>query len=390
MNCQETRQRLSRLADNELQDEEVKAVRGHLAGCPSCRRDLDEQGALDMLLKSRYSTELRDSDLASLWPSVAERLDATPGEKPPNGGGAKVPNEGEIVFKSSSAMQMLNIPERRVETPYRAAGGEPVAPPPQTNAWRWPVAFVVGAALIAGGLIYMKQTTPSLGGTDQSARVASAPGTIGPSGSEGTGAATSQPTSQPSAVAIADPTEAGAAPAEPGASPEAKARIVGKAKRAAKGKGKEGEEPPAPAAKAKAEAKPEAAKVAKGGKKDDLDSLIDNVIGDDTPAKKKAAAAPKADPASDLSEQLDMNQIRNAINKVKGHVQSCYDQFQVEGMAKVTFTISPDGSVKDASIKGKFFGTDTGTCVVGAVKKARFPKFKGKPMTIPNYPFLLQ
>jgi hypothetical protein len=386
MNCQETRQRLSRLADKELRDEELKAVRGHLAECPSCRRELDEQGALDMLLKSRYETELRDSDLASLWPQVAERLDA-PGEgKPQNGGGSRPPEEGEIVFKSSSAMQMLNIPERRVEAAPRAVG-EPVAPPPQASAWRWPAAFVLGAALIAGGLIYMKQTSaPDPGAARASAEAP--PPTIGPAG------AASQPASQPTAVALATPTEAGAAPAEPGAgtSAEEKARPGAKAaaKRAkARSKEEEGKSEKSPEPKAEPSAKVAAKPAAKAGKKDELDSLIDNVIGDDTP-KKKAAAAPKPEPGSDLPEQLDMNQIRNAMNKVKGHVQSCYDQFQVEGMAKVTFTISPDGSVQDASIKGKFFGTDTGTCVVAAVKKARFPKFRGKPMTIPNYPFLLQ
>ncbi len=106
-------------------------------------------------------------------------------------------------------------------------------------------------------------------------------------------------------------------------------------------------------------------------------------------APKKEEAAPKA-PSEDLPEQLSMNQIRGAMNKIKGLVQACYDKYQIEGEARVSFTINPDGSVGDCSIKGKFFGTDTGSCVVTAVKKARFPKFSGKAMTIPNYPFMLQ
>jgi hypothetical protein len=134
--------------------------------------------------------------------------------------------------------------------------------------------------------------------------------------------------------------------------------------------------------------KPQSSK--KPGKPSSLDTLLDDAIGGKEPAKKAAPAAAPKPAASDLPEQLNMNQIRSAMNKVKGRVQACYDQYQVEGMANVKFIIKGDGGIKNVSIRGKFRGTDTGDCVVKAVKTARFPKFSGKPMTIKTYPFLLQ
>ena len=100
--------------------------------------------------------------------------------------------------------------------------------------------------------------------------------------------------------------------------------------------------------------------------------------------------APEAKPKTpSLPEQLSMNQIRASMNRIKGLVQSCYDHYQVEGRANVKLIINNDGTPANLAIRGKFFGTDTGACVLKAAKKVRFPKFSGKPMTI-KYPFLLQ
>jgi hypothetical protein len=128
------------------------------------------------------------------------------------------------------------------------------------------------------------------------------------------------------------------------------------------------------------------------GKGDFLDSLIDNAMGDEGGGKAKKAKKAKKDkpaPASNLPKQLNMNQIRRSMSKVKGLVQSCYDKHQVEGRANVKLTITPKGKPTNVRVKGKFFGTDTGACVARAVKRARFPKFSGAPMAI-SYPFLLQ
>ena len=132
MSCQEIRQKLSALADNELDGEQRELVRGHLAECRTCRRDLQDQGALDMLLKSCFVNEPPELTLDGIWPTVSERLEGSDGSSPANGGGA-VREGGDIVFKSTSAMQMLRIPDTAAPT---AAAGPP-APPAGHGRQRW-------------------------------------------------------------------------------------------------------------------------------------------------------------------------------------------------------------------------------------------------------------
>ena len=77
------------------------------------------------------------------------------------------------------------------------------------------------------------------------------------------------------------------------------------------------------------------------------------------------------------------------MRSIKGQVQGCYDRFKVPGLASVQITIGRNGRVKGAKVKGVFSGTPTGSCVKKAARGARFPKFKGTPITI-TYPFILR
>ena len=348
-----------------------------------------------MLLKTPFFAEPTESTFDSFWPSVAERIDgAPPGEAKPGNGGGTASEDGEIVFKSSAAMQVLNIPERPAPPVASKPGALP--PEPASSPWRWPVALMFSTAiLVAGFIAYKKLVEPP---PSQQVALATPGGEARLSPVE---SPSSAPASQPVAVAMAAVTEAGAPAATDGGAPSMSAedkrpRVAVSAKRRAKaGKGgKAAVDEPPPEAKAEKKAEPAVAKPAARGKgKDDLDNLIDTAIGSEGKAAakaKKSAASPAPAPGSNLPEQLTMNEISTGMGKIKGLVQACYDQYQVEGMAKVNFTIGGDGTVKDVAIKGKFFGTDTGTCVAGAVKKARFPKFSGKKMTIAGYPFQLQ
>jgi len=133
----------------------------------------------------------------------------------------------------------------------------------------------------------------------------------------------------------------------------------------------------------KAVKKPVVAK--KGG--DALDSLIDNALGKERiiKATPKVAAPPK--PVGKTA--LTKNDIRAGMKKVGSQVQTCYDKYQIGGTAWVKLTITPKGMPKNIRIKGKFLGTDTGNCVIKAVKRARFATFSGQPSTV-NYPFRLE
>lgn len=397
----------------------------HLSTCPACRKELKEQGALDMLLKKCFTPQPTTGYFNSFWPTLAEGLDESPAGGD-NGasesawsGGGDPPTGDSIVFQSSAAMKILDIPEP-VEPvkPVRPVVSEgaveaPEAAAPAATPWRWPVAMMVSAAIVVVGfLAYQKMTPPP---QEQPPVLASAgiPGgeEVGttpldePAGTPQEGAADDpEPPPEP---APADPGQAPAPkPAEEGQPPASETKADTKAGKAAapararkrKGKKSAASAAPAsetPAAKPEPAAKPKkkkARKSSKGGA-DLLDSLIDDAIGKQVaapaakPRKAKAAAKPAKDPT--MPDQLSMNQIRKSMNKIKGLVVSCYDKFQVEGRANVKLTISNDGAVTDAVVKGKFFGTDTGACVIKAVKKAKFSKYSGKTMTI-RYPFILQ
>jgi hypothetical protein len=306
----------------------------------------------------------------------------------------------EVVFRTSPAMQILDIPERKPPEPTVTPASRPSDEPPPASPWRWPVALIISTAIAVVGFLYYKKTQ-----TEQA--LVSPPPATEPGATalmpddEGSLAPASQPASAPTQLALAPGSDAGATEPEPGAgttaddpgAPSGRSKARSRRGRRRRGRGARKSEPAK--TEPRAAPKPVAAKPRprpRPGGKSALDNLLDDAIGSSpAPAKKPTAAAkPAAVPGSNLPEQLTMNQIRAAMNRIKGRVQSCYDQFQVEGMAKVRFKITPNGKVADATIRGKFRGTDTGDCVVKAVKKATFPKFSGKAMTIKSYPFLLQ
>ncbi len=344
-----------------------------------------------MLLKSHFTFKPSDQYLDSFWPAVSERLDSgVEQDSPPNGGGIQSQDEGEIVFKSNSAMKILAIPERQEPEP---APEPSAAPPPDSHPWRWPLAFVLATVCVTGAFIYHKKTTPP---PVQDA--------LATHGTMGTIAAT-QEIRQDAAIKVAMATlmEAGTQGAahDAGASPSTpqKAASHSKARRSkSRSSGKSASakakaDTPDKATTASAQSpKPASKRAAPAGnrKPDELDNLINSALGGEKPESKTSADTPIPAASPDLPAQLTMNQIQQAMRKITGHVQSCYDKYQMEGLAKVTYTILPTGTLTGAAIKGKFFGTDTGACVVKAVKKAKFPKFSGKPMKIPNYPFRLQ
>jgi hypothetical protein len=429
MNCQETREKLSTYADKGCTGEARERVEGHLAECPSCRKELDELGALDMMLRNHFAPEPEAIALEALWPSVEERLEgAPPSEERPRTGqspavkpgpaeapAARAASAEQIVFKTSPAMQILTIPERRRPTssghpsPGAAAqsAGPSVVPPPAASAWRWPVAFIVSTAIVVVGFIAYKKIFEEPAAQPGGPVVAQSEAKIEGEGDKAGKAPAAEPIASPDSglkVALAQVGDGGAggaalasAPGEEAREERSEGKGGGGAKRSKKGEKGEprarsgkAEEPGVAGGAVAVAAKPSPAKAA-GGKKDDLDTLIEGAIDDKAVKPKKSATPAMAAPApgSDVPEQLTFNQIQTAMGKIKGLVSACYDQYQVEGKADVKVSITNDGTVADASVLGKFFGTDTGTCVIAAVKKAHFPKFSGKPMQF-KYPFILQ
>lgn len=175
-----------------------------------------------------------------------------------------------------------------------------------------------------------------------------------------------------------------------GAKPKAK-----RARKGRKGRGRRGGRSTRTASRGGSSALPAAparrapSRGKKGPKKrDSLDDLIDGALtgGKKRKPRKKAPAATASD---NLPESLTKSQIQGGMRKTKTRVQACYDRFKVPGLARVSITIGRGGRVSSAKVKGVFAGTPTGDCVKKATRSARFPKFKGSPITI-TYPFILR
>jgi hypothetical protein len=184
--------------------------------------------------------------------------------------------------------------------------------------------------------------------------------------------------------------------AEPRARPDKPKKGAGEAPAAA---------PKPPKAAPDKEDKPEPRPAPKaGGRNDDLDCLLDPSKPGCKGGRKAArgggggggggeAAAPKAAGGEagggDVKDRLEPADIQKGMRAVKGRVQGCYDQYKVPGMVQVSVSISPNGRVASANVTGKFAGTPTGACVAGAVKGAKFDRFRGAALTI-TYPFVLR
>lgn len=419
MNCRQAEGQFSIYQDRELSQAERQALEEHLRGCANCRLELAKQGALDMLLKRCVEPRMPEDFDGAFLPSIEERLENDPGD--PAFAGAGAGGVREYHFRTSPALQALRIPGAAV-APSVGTSSLSVAPPavaemaPPPPSYRWPVAFVFATLIVVGGGVYMMKTN--------------APGPSATLAMNTTTAEMDNTRSSPAArgehparqdepkeveknaakVAGSDLKDPSAAKADEGDTPAAatastdgvetpesdkkpvaasggpkrdrkRAAAVSKKAPATKTVAK-AVEPVAPA-KTEAPAKPVAKK-----KPESIDSLIDNALGGQPAAKPTASKA--AAPASNAPKSLTMNQIRGGMKKIKPSVQACYDKYQVEGKATVKMTIAPNGSVSSAKIKGKFFGSDTGTCVVQAVKRAKFPQFSGPPMAGISYPFMLQ
>lgn len=388
-----------------------------------------DDGALDMLLKNHYQPTPPEGYFDQLWPAVEQRLDE---DRSSAGSQGDSPADDVLVFKASPAIDALRIPERRPRQPTGSLPtvGASSGPPPQSSGYRWPVAFVAAAAILVGGfLVYQKSVRDSgqQGPTDElSTEPIAAPGVepamaadamalaaATPSGADAALGGGNDEADESSAAGAGEESGETAATEESGSRTESarpderpergagRARRSHQRRRARRARrDRRGKREPSKGAAAKEAGHAPGgksgrmAKKAKKGKKgkkgDALDSLIDNALGGSAPAPGKPAKAAPARAAADpsLPKQLTMNQIRKAMRAIKPRVTACYDKYQIEGTARVKLSIAPAGKPSSVKVKGKFFGTDTGNCVAKAVRRARFPKFSGKQMSI-TFPFVL-
>lgn len=96
------------------------------------------------------------------------------------------------------------------------------------------------------------------------------------------------------------------------------------------------------------------------------------------------ADTPREEPRQQtIPAKLSPRDIQDSMRRLDSQVQTCYDQFQVAGLAEVVVTAKGDtGIVVKVDVLGKFKDSPTtGKCVIDVVRKARFPMFRTPTMT---------
>jgi hypothetical protein len=113
-------------------------------------------------------------------------------------------------------------------------------------------------------------------------------------------------------------------------------------------------------------------------------------------SSRQASQAPPGDggaasgaAGADLPEQLGREDIRRGMLAIRPAATACYQREHRAGTALVSLIIDPEGTVRSTELVGVLAGTPTGACVTEAVRQARFPRFKGAPMSV-TYPFVIE
>jgi len=91
----------------------------------------------------------------------------------------------------------------------------------------------------------------------------------------------------------------------------------------------------------------------------------------------------------EVPDQLNASQIRETLKPAGADVNVCFESFGVPGKADAFLDVASDGHVKYAEVRGELADTPTSKCIVAALKKVRFPKFRRTNMQI-HYPFILR
>jgi hypothetical protein len=321
--------------------------------------------------------------------------------------------EASLLASSSSALSAVVLPDPEVETippepiavESRSPVGAAIAPRPSSGlpTWLWAAGGtgLIAAAIAVAMLVFGGEKDPD--GTqvaattpDESADSQAAPPPAEPEPDPAAAAAPSVAPLDDEAAddgeeleedLSADADETDAEPAAPGRVRSVKnerGREAGKkerAKRAAVEKRKS--DPDKDKNKAKPKEDEAEVKGATGGSEGgEIDDLLDQVAGNPEGANKQKAVEEK----SVDKKRLDTGDVRRAMGGVTGAVKRCQGKTGFSGRVSIKFSVNPSGKV--SGVKASGGNAQVHSCVVSAVKGARFPSFEPPAMSF-RYSFLL-
>ncbi len=110
-------------------------------------------------------------------------------------------------------------------------------------------------------------------------------------------------------------------------------------------------------------------------------------------AKSEARVSSMKTEAPEVDGALDPAAVAEVVRTRKRMVQDCYEQELkrnpgLSGKIEIEFTIGVNGQVEEAFVSKNQMGSDAvGACIVGRIRKWRFPKPDGGSVTV-NFPFI--
>jgi hypothetical protein len=340
MKCYDVRRKLSALLDSAAEGDLRDAVARHLDGCAACRAELEALAGVDQVVAR--ALHAAEEPPAGYFEGLWDRLEPQLGPDPELDEIRKLAAE---VVSHSGIRPAVSLPA------VATSLGQVVVPAARPGGGRRATWVAFGSAVAAAGCLVLGWIWLARGPREE--RVQSPP-TTGPEPPPVVAVAPPEPKPETPAPPPPPPAAA-AAPAAPAKAP--RPAIGGVPRHEAAGAAKEA----APAAKPEAE--PPAMK-----------------------AEEILVPQPPAQPAPVLPEKLGHEEIERGMVKIASRVQACFDLHAIQGKVMVKVKILPEGGVGAAEVEGKPAGTEGGDCVAKAVGEAKFPPFRGPPMTI-RYPF---
>jgi len=124
-------------------------------------------------------------------------------------------------------------------------------------------------------------------------------------------------------------------------------------------------------------------------KSNNLDALMDEVVGGSSPSKSKSKpASSTSSGGASLQDSPSRNDVKTALQGVSGAVKSCRKDTGGTAIVDVVFS-GKTGRVSNARVtSGPFKGTPVGACITNAVERARVPRFKQSSFKV-TFPYRL-
>lgn len=438
MNCSDAREQLSALLDAGAPAGLQGELTDHVDGCVACRAELEALAAAGELVHRGLrvaEAAAPDGYFDNLWPQINKRLEEEPQGRDAMSmsmsesgkGGPDGPTNGAVDDKSGlhdirdlarntlerrAQTQPEEVDEQLMDTSSPVSLGQVVLPKRAREITsggsagrRSVLPLIIGGVLVASlgaaaAVVVLKtmesksdQETPGMIAATNAGGV-----TVSDPGADVIGGGGPAAEAKPEVNAIAadevtaDDDDGDSVTAAPDKTAGSKAD-KGPARTAKKPRDRKGRQLAArkgagdkkPAVK-KPAARKAAAKAGGGGKKDEIDNLLDVAAFGGSRTDDSDSGGGGGGP--DLPKKLSRSQVTTTLRKLNSRVQRCYHRLKQKGTVQIKLKINSTGHVGSAKATGKFGGTPTGSCVSKVVRSAKFPRFSGPSMSL-TYPFLL-